>query len=80
MTLSDVGRLGIVCGVTGIMLWEGDEDDPPVLDITLLQGDEDQNQLLLLLHDPNGDGNLLRIVSFPSELQSLKFCVLSSSG
>lgn len=75
MTLSTVGRLAIVCGVTGIMLWEGDEDDPPVLNMTLLQGDEDQNQLLLLLHDPTGDGNLLRIVSFPSELPSLKFCV-----
>ncbi|KAK3873420.1 hypothetical protein Pcinc_021553 [Petrolisthes cinctipes] len=77
VTLSNLGCLGIVCGVTGMMLWEGDEDDPPVLDMTLLQGDEQENQLLLLLHNPSGDGNLLRIVSFP-KFQTVYELVVSS--
>ncbi|XP_071532362.1 kinetochore-associated protein 1 [Panulirus ornatus] len=63
--LDTAGKLVVLCGVTGLILWEGAIDAPPILDIMLIQGDENNPQFLLLLKNPNSEGCLLRIVSFP---------------
>nr|XP_045608733.1 kinetochore-associated protein 1-like [Procambarus clarkii] len=68
VTLDMAGKLAVLCGVTGVTVWEADSDVIPVLDIAYLQGDEQNTQFLLLLKNPNSDGCLLRIVSFPEFL------------
>ncbi|KAG7167662.1 Kinetochore-associated protein 1-like [Homarus americanus] len=65
VTLDSAGKLTVLCGVTGITVWEVGSDEPPVLDVSLLQGDDHNIQLLLLLRNPDSGGCLLRIVSFP---------------
>lgn len=67
-----------VCGMTGLTLWEGDAEGPPILDIKLLQEEEDQAQLLFLLQDHDSGGYLLRIVSFPGELKGGEGCECDS--
>lgn len=67
VVLDTTGKLMVLCGVTGLILWEGAIDDPPISDIALVQGDEHNTQFLLLLRNPDSKGCLLRIVSFPGE-------------
>lgn len=65
MVLNEDGAVAVVCGATGLTLWEADAKWQPVKDMRLLQEEEDRAQFLFLLQDPDSEGSLLRIVSFP---------------
>lgn len=65
VVLSEDGSVTAVCGVTGLTLWESGVKWQPVKDMRLLQEEKDRAQILFLLKDPESEGNLLRIVSFP---------------
>lgn len=67
MVLTEEGSVAGVCGLTGLTLCEVDADGLPILNMKLLEEVEDQAQLLFLLKDPDSDGCLMRIVSFPGE-------------
>lgn len=65
MVLDEDGAVAVVCGMTGLTLWEVGAKWQPVKDMRLLQEEEGRAQFLFLLDDPESEGNLLRIVSFP---------------
>lgn len=65
LVLDEDGAVTVECGTTGSTLWRAGAKWQPVNDMRLLQEEEDRAQFLFLLNDPDSEGSLLRIVSFP---------------
>lgn len=80
VTLNSAGQLEVLCCVTGVTVWENESDDTPILDIAYLHGDEHNAQFLLLLKNPDSDGCLLRITSFPEFSTIYELAVNSSTS
>lgn len=65
VVLGEDGAVAVLCGATGLTQWEAGDKWQPIKDMRLLQEEEDRAQFLFLLNDPDSEGDLLRVVSFP---------------
>lgn len=64
VTLDTEGNIMVLCGVTGLTVWES-TSELSVFDMTLLQSDTQSAQFMFVHQSPDSEGCLLRIMSFP---------------